>query len=276
MAELTAFNYFSGNSWLHRLDIRFKLIIVLCFNMISIQADISELMVLSIPLILMIFQIRIPIRNALSDTRYFLYFLVFIFLTRTMVWDKTSIFYLNYSYPDMLESFIICWRLFLILMVGLLFMYSSKILEIKAAIQWFLTPVPFIPEKKIAFMIGLMIRFVPDILQHALDIKAAQSARGVEHRKNLIYRITVFSIPLFQRIFEQADTLVYAMLSRCYTEDRSDLELTSDYLDWIILVMATSYLLIPVVLNVKLLKAILLIFHLILNPDMSKGVEGLL
>lgn len=249
MAELTAFNYFSGQSWLHRLDIRFKLVMVLYFNVLSVQASILDLMILSTPLMLMVFQIKIPIRQALSDTRYFLYFLLFIFLSRTIVWDTTSIFYLNYSYPDMLESLIICWRLFLILLVGLLFMYSSKIQEIRAAIQWFLRPLPFVSEKKIAFMIGLMIRFVPDILQHALDIKAAQIARGVTHRKNLIYRITVFSIPLFQRIFEQADTIVDAMLSRCYSEDRTDLELTSDYQDWMILVMTICYLSIPVVLN---------------------------
>ena len=117
MAELTAFNYFSGDSWLHRLDIRFKLVIIFTFNMISIQAGYFELVMISLPVFIVIFQLKLPLRHSLYETRYFLYFLLFIFLSRTIKIDTAKPTYLNYSYPDMIESSIICWRLFLILLI---------------------------------------------------------------------------------------------------------------------------------------------------------------
>jgi len=252
MAELTAFNYFSGNSWLHHLDIRFKLIIIFTFNVISIQANYVELMMLSFPVLIVIFQVKLPLRHSLFETRYFLYFLLFIFLSRTIKIDVTNPTYLNYSYPDMIESSMICWRLFLILLIGLLFMFSSKITEIRAAVQWYLNFVPFVPEKKISLMIGLMIRFVPDILQQAADISEAQKARSIGKRKNPVFRITAFATPLFLRIFEQADTIVQAMLSRCFTENRTDIELKADKVDWMVLIVTLSYLVVTIVLDTLL------------------------
>ena len=80
-------------------------------------------------------------------------------------------------------------------------------------------------------MIGLIIRFLPYILDQAKATADAQRARGVENRKNPIYRLIKFVVPLVRRTFENADNLAVAMEARCYSENRTDPELLSGRYD---------------------------------------------
>ena len=242
MAELTAFHYKKSQSWLHLLDVRIKLVMIFLFNMISIQAGYTGLILLSIPVVIIILLIGFPIIKSLYEVRYFLYFLFFILLSRSVSFDFNQPFFLAFLQSDFIDGALICWRLFLILLVGLLFMHSSKITEMKVAVQWFLKHVPFVPERKIALMIGLMIRFLPDVMQQAADIREAQLARCINRRKNPVFRITSFAAPLLIRIFEQAEIIVQAMLSRCYREDRTEIVLEVSVSGWIILLVSSGYL----------------------------------
>jgi biotin transport system permease protein len=71
-------------------------------------------------------------------------------------------------------------------------------------------------------MIGLIMRFVPVILDQAKETSKAQRVRGVENRKNPVYRLIKLAIPLIRRTFESADKLAVAMEARCYSENRTD------------------------------------------------------
>jgi energy-coupling factor transporter transmembrane protein EcfT len=96
-----------------------------------------------------------------------------------------------------------------------------------------LKPFPWIPAKRIAIMMSLVVRFIPIIFEQAKKTMDAQRARGVDNRKNPVYRLKMFSIPLMRRIFERADKLVLAMEARCYSENRTDSLLSSGVKDWI-------------------------------------------
>ncbi|NJL58478.1 MAG: energy-coupling factor transporter transmembrane protein EcfT [Desulfobacteraceae bacterium] len=81
------------------------------------------------------------------------------------------------------------------------------------------------PEKRLAVMMSLLMRFLPLIHLQIREISDAQKARGIECRKNPIYRTVKFVIPLIRRTFEDADRLVIAMKARSFCEDRSEPEL---------------------------------------------------
>jgi energy-coupling factor transporter transmembrane protein EcfT len=98
-----------------------------------------------------------------------------------------------------------------------------------------LKPFPWIPAKRISTMMGLIVHFIPIIIEQAKKTTEAQRARGVENRKNPVYRLKRFGIPLMRRIFERADKLVLAMEARCYSENRTDSLLSSGVRDWIAL-----------------------------------------
>ena len=124
----------------------------------------------------------------------------------------------------------------------ILFVTSSKISEINAGLQWVLKPLPFVPEKRVAIMISLMIRFLPLILDQGREISNAQKARGIERVKNPVKRLSLFGIALIRRIFETADRLVLAMEARCFSEDRTDPELHFSKTDLTVLLVIVPLL----------------------------------
>jgi len=83
---------------------------------------------------------------------------------------------------------------------------------------------------------GLILRFVPVIFHQAGEIAAAQKARGVENRKNPVFRLAKLAFPLMRRTFERADNLVAAMEARGFTENRTDSKLALHKRDWISLI----------------------------------------
>jgi energy-coupling factor transporter transmembrane protein EcfT len=125
----------------------------------------------------------------------------------------------------------VCWRLLLVVFMGILLMATTRTADIRAALVWLLRPVPLVNEKMAATMVGLVVRFLPVILYQAAEISDAQRARGIERRKNPMVRLMRFTLPLFRRVFLSADELAVAMHARCYSEHRTLRQLAFSRLD---------------------------------------------
>lgn len=238
MAELTSFSYIAGHSLLHRIDARFKIISIIFLSIVSLNIYFRGLGLLSVLLLGVIFYARLPLASGFKELRYFLILLLLIFVTRVLSTDGTPVINLKYftiSMQGITNGILVCWRLALIVILGFAFISTTPPSAIKAAVQWFLKPVPFIPEKKVAVMMGLILRFVPVILDQARETAEAQKARGVENRKNPVYRLIKLSFPILRRTFERADNLVLAMEARCFIENRTDPELVTQKRDWVAL-----------------------------------------
>ncbi|MCP4623802.1 MAG: energy-coupling factor transporter transmembrane protein EcfT [bacterium] len=240
MAELTSFGYSAGDSLLHRMDARVKIISIILLSLVNLNVNFRGLGLLTIILLGVIIYARLPLASGFKELRYFLILLILIFITRVLSTDGIQVISLKYftiSMQGITNGIRVCWRLALIVILGFAFISTTPPSAIKAAVQWFLKPVPFIPEKKVAVMMGLILRFVPVILDQARETAEAQKARAVENRKNPVYRLTKFGFPLIRRTFERADDLVVAMEARAFSEHRTDPELNADQQDWICLLV---------------------------------------
>ena len=238
MAELTAFSFRPGSSILHELDVRFKLVFLVLISLASLKAALLALCVLTFVLICVIIDIRLPIKVILKELRYFLILLLFVFIARALTTPGSPLIQfkaVSVTREGVHGGIIVCWRLLIIIMMGLSFVSTTRPSEIKAAVQWFLNPFPFIPAKRIATMMSLIIRFMPVILDQAKETADAQRARGVENRKNPLYRLKKLLIPLMRRTFVSADKLAVAMEARCYSENRTNPGLSCGIRDWIAL-----------------------------------------
>ncbi len=238
MAELTAFGYFSGNSVLHRFDPRFKLLFMIVLSLVSLNLYPSSLAIFTSLLLGLILLSRLPLRSGIRSLRYFFILLLLVFIARVLSTGGPSILDLNFvsiSRQGLYDGWLICWRLAFIALLGFTLITTTRPPEIKAAVQWYLKPVPLIPERKVAVMMGLILRFVPVIFDQATETVEAQRARCVQNRKNPIYRLTKLGFPLMRRTFERADDLVAAFEARGFTENRTDPELISHRRDWIAL-----------------------------------------
>jgi biotin transport system permease protein len=225
------------------MDARFKLACIILFSLVLLNADLRALGLLTIILLGVILRARLPLASGLREMRYFLMLLLLIFAARVLSTGGTPFIDLNYltlSRQGIYSGVLVCWRLALIVILGFAFISATPPSAIKAAVQWFLKPVPLVPEKKVAVMMGLILRFVPVILNQAAETSAALKARAVENRKNPVYRLTKFGFPMMRRTFERADDLVVALEARAFTENRTDPELSAGKRDWIALMVVCS------------------------------------
>ena len=237
MAELTFLNYRSGKSILHKLDVRFKLVFLVLISLTLIKADLAALFIISLMLITILLYIRFPIRSSLKELRYFFILILLVFFARAFSTPGSDFIqwrFIVISNQGVHEAAMVCWRLFLVVFLGLSFVATTRPSEIKAAVEWFLTPFPFIPRKRIAIMMSLILRFMPVIYDQVKDTADAQRARCIENKKNPVYRLIKLFVPVIRRTFEGADDLAVAMEARCFSENRTDPVLSSSWKDWVV------------------------------------------
>jgi biotin transport system permease protein len=238
MAELTVFGFRQGTSLLHQLDVRFKLIFLVLISFASLKAQVAGLSLLTLILVVALINVRVSLGSILRDLRYASILLIFIFVARALSTSGSAFVefkIISVTREGLYEGALVCWRLVIVIITGLAFVLTTRPSEIKAAVAWILRPFPFVPAKRIATMMSLIVRFMPVIFQQAKETLDAQRARGVENRKNPVYRLVKLGIPILRRTFERADKLALAMEARCYSENRTDPRLSSGIKDWITL-----------------------------------------
>jgi energy-coupling factor transporter transmembrane protein EcfT len=231
MSAVTAFDYQPGDSLLHRLDVRCKLAGFGLVNMAGLNAGPVGLSLLTVFTLAGLLTTGLPIKGLLKALRFFYLLLVFVGVSRALTTPGPSLWAvgpLTVTIAGVIQGLLFSWRLTLIVLLGWLLVVSTSPTAIKAGVQWFLAPLPFIPAGRVGIMLSLMVRFLPLILTESGRIADAQRARGIEYRRNPWFRLTAFGRPFIRRVFQLSDRLVVAMEARGYTEDRTDLELSAD------------------------------------------------
>ena len=238
MAELTAFHFRPGTSLLHTLDVRFKILSFVLISISSLKAYPLSLSILTLVIFYAILISYLRFKSILKELRYFFVLLVFILIARAVfapASPATDFKQAIVAWQGIYDGALVCWRLMLVVLLGLVFVSTTRPSDIRTAVEWFLRPFPFIPGKRVATMMSLIIRFVPLILDQARETLDAQRSRGVENRKNPVYRLIKLIIPLMIGTFEKADKLAIAMEARCYSEKRTNKDISSTRSDWITL-----------------------------------------
>lgn len=251
MAELTLFGYQAGRSLLHRFDSRFKLLFLFLLSISIMQADAWPMSLLTLFYAGLMRIMGLSLVSVCKELRYFFILLVLIVISRALTTPGLPLFTLGglvITRQGVYTGIFVCWRILLIIGMGLLFISSTRTSEIRAALTWLLEPVPVIPASRVSTMISLIVRFIPVIFNQMRETDAAQQARGISNRKNPIYRLKKFVIPLVLSVFRDADKLIIAMESRCYTEKRTTVELSAHKIDWIGLFAVTGVCLLTILL----------------------------
>jgi len=229
MAGLESKSFYSQKSFLNLMDMRSKLILFIFINISTLYMNNIGLLAVSIGILSLYYFQKLSLFTILKEIHIFLFILLLVFISRSLTTTGTQITIFDtelfsITKEGIEDGLFFSWRLLTVVLFAILLIRTSTTIEIKATIQWFLKPIPFIPEKRVAVMLSLMIQYLPLIIEQAGEVNDAQKSRGIENRKNPIYRMTTFIIPWVSRIFTNADSLVYSMEARCYSENRTDPE----------------------------------------------------
>jgi len=225
MAELNFFGYRHGRSFVHRLDVRCKLVSLLLLTSAIVAAIPAAMGPLSLGALLLWGALRLPLQILGREIRAFLIFLLLVFIVRALStpgdpwvsWGALSI-----AREGLQEGGQVVWRLLMILVIGLVFITTTRPSDLKAAVQWVLRPIPFVPARKAATMVGLIVRFIPVLHQQIRETQSALAARAGARRRFSLRKIRYLIFPTMRRVVLAADQLALAMLARGYQEKRTD------------------------------------------------------
>jgi energy-coupling factor transporter transmembrane protein EcfT len=220
---MTAVGYRPGVSRLHRLDPRVKLAAVGFLSAAGMGAEPAGLLLLSAILLTAGIGAGLSPLRFLSELRYFLLLLSGVVLVRAWAVPGPPLVSfpgVSLSETGLHEGLLIAGRLGGVALIGLLLVATTRTAAIRDALTWLFRPIPGLPEGRIAVMLSLLVRFLPVILLRAGETGEAQRARCVECRRNPVYRLRRFSVPLLRRVLLDADALAAAMDARCYTDHR--------------------------------------------------------
>ena len=212
-----------------------------------LKALFPALAIISIVLIAAMLSVGIKPLNSFNHIKYFLILLIFIFISRALTTPGEplfSVFEVPVSNSGIKDGALVSIRFLIIMLLGMIFSHTTKPSSIKSAAEWFLKPIPFIPEKRASLMIGLSIRFLPLIIEQAKQVSDAQKARCSDNQKNPVRKIARLILPILKKTFQTADNLALAMESRCFSEDRTDPEFNKSGYEIISLILTILLVLI--------------------------------
>jgi len=232
LKDITIGQYFPGNSLIHRMDPRSKLIISVVF-MVSIFIVNSFLGYLWVLLYLCIslWISKLPVRQVLKGLRPLLFIILFTFVLNvffvsgeTVLWqlDFFGWLRLRITKESIRTAAFLSIRLILLVLSTQILTLTTSPLSLTDAIEQLLGPLKKIkfPVHELAMMMTIALRFIPTLLQETDRIMKAQASRGADFETgSLMQRVKnmiPILVPLFVSSFRRADELALAMESRCY------------------------------------------------------------
>jgi len=250
MAQVTFFHYFAKNSLIHRMDARLKL---LCMVFISVAASLAqsaaEFAFLALVLLVAIYTARLPIIALLKDMRLFAILISFVVVANMFFVPGSPLPYIpvpGASQEGLVMGLRFASRLTIIIMVCMVMTGTTSLLTFKNVVEWYLRPLPFVPAAKVATMINLTFVLLPVIFDKYVEMMAAQKARCIESRKNVVKRVMFTALPLLSQTLRKADEIASAMEARCYSDERTQAVFRTNTPDWFVAAVCLCVLLLVV------------------------------
>ena len=228
MDSTNAFAHHAGVSLLHGLDVRCKLVCISLVSISLLKARMPALEGLSVLLFFMMIHSGLHPWQVVKNLKYFLVLLVFVFISRALTTAGDPIYSfmgIAITHEGLFDGCMVVWRFFLVMISGILFTVTTRPSHVKAAVQWFLAPVPFVPEKRAGVMVSLFLRFLPLMVHQTREVAMAQRSRCGHLEKNPVKRVKRLALPLLKTMVQTADGLALGMTARGYTENRTELPL---------------------------------------------------
>lgn len=236
--------YQPRGSQLHALDARVKLAGVAAISLAGVGAGGMALVLACAVAAFALVRARCSLLGCLAAMQWYMVFLLCVVVARALTTpgmpllpgESPLAMILTESLPmsrqGLAEGLLLALRLLLVAQLGLFLTLTTRPSRLRAAVEWFLAPLPFIPHRQVATMIGLLVRFIPVILNQAGEVGEALRARLIDNRRNPWRRAIFLAMPLVRRTFVTADRLAMAMEARCYGNEHTAPDFRLAKRDW--------------------------------------------
>jgi energy-coupling factor transport system permease protein len=235
--RLTLGQYFPGQSSLHRLDPRLKLLAsVSVMSLLMWVESWPALVFWILTLAVAVHRTQLPPRLFLRNLRAFLWLFAITMalhalspglnaeaqsLNNAGADPRFRVWGISISWAGALMGFKYSLRLALLIIVTGVLSFTTVPTDLTDGLERMFKPLQRwrVPVHELAFMTTLALRFVPAIIDEAERIHRAQLSRGAHFSGSLLARVQALVpllVPLMVATFHRADDLAIAMEARCY------------------------------------------------------------
>ena len=227
LKDITLGQFFPGNSVIHRLDPRTKLVMLVVYIAALFTASdwISYGIVLGF-LVLCIAISAIPLKAIFRGMKPLVMILIFtgilnVFFTvgETVL---VSFWVITITLEGLVQAGFMMVRILMLVTGTFLMTYTTSPISLTDGLESLLGPLKKIhlPVHEMSMMMCIALRFISTLIEETDKIMSAQKARGADFESgSLMQRVRALVpilVPLFISAFRRADELATAMECRCY------------------------------------------------------------
>ena len=227
LKDITLGQYFPGNSFVHRLDPRSKILaVVLYIVALFLCKSFVSYGVMFLLLATAIKVSKVPLKSILGGLKPILFLACFTAVLNLFTTPGQTVLFrvwvLTVTLEGVFNAFFMVLRIMMLIAGTFLLTYTTSPILLTDGLESLLSPLKKVgaPIHELAMMMSIALRFIPTLIEETDKIMSAQRARGADFESgNLIQRakaLIPLLVPLFISSFRRADELAVAMECRCY------------------------------------------------------------
>jgi len=227
LKDITLGQYFPGNSVVHRLDPRTKLIAVMLYIVaLFLCKFFVTYAIMFLVLCLCIKLSKVPVKSIVRGMKPVLFIVAITALLNLFYTPGehvlVKVWILTITLEGVFAAFFMVVRIMMLIAGTFLLTYTTSPILLTDGLESLMNPLKKIkvPVHELAMMMSIALRFIPTLIEETDKIMSAQRARGADFESGgLVQRakaLIPLLVPLFISSFRRADELAVAMECRCY------------------------------------------------------------
>jgi energy-coupling factor transport system permease protein len=227
LRDITLGQFFPGNTFIHRLDPRTKLLAVILYIVALFNAQgVVTYAIVTALLALCIIVSRVPFRSLTRGLKPIWVIVAFTAIMNLFFTSGTPLgagWLLSHISQEGLRSAIfMVLRIVMLIMGTFLLTYTTSPISLTDGLESLMNPLKVIkvPVHELSMMMCIALRFIPTLIEETDKIMSAQKARGADFESGKLMErakaLIPILVPLFISAFRRADELATAMECRCY------------------------------------------------------------
>ena len=226
LKDITIGQFFPGDSVLHRLDPRMKLIMTTIYIVaLFVTNNLAGLLLCTLVGLAGYLISGISLTMVKKSLKPVMPIIIFTAVLNMIFVDGEPIFELwiiKATREGLMLAVLMVIRIVCLIAGSSLLTYTTSPIALTDAVERLLEPLKKLnlPVHELAMMMTIALRFIPTLIEETDKIMSAQKARGADMESGGILQrakaLIPILIPLFVSSFRRADDLALAMECRCY------------------------------------------------------------
>lgn len=224
--DITLGQFFPGNSVIHKIDPRVKILLIIAYIVFLFVANnfvsLGFMVLVTVAIVLLT---KIPVKMYFKGLKAIMFIILFTSVLNMFYGSGEPIWqwgFLKITLNGISNAVFISIRIVALIFISCVLTYTTSPTDLTDALERLMKPLTVFHIKvhEIAMMMTIALRFVPTLLEETDKIMNAQKARGANMDSGgLIKRVKAMTpvlVPLLVSSFNRAYELAVAMECRCY------------------------------------------------------------